>query len=204
MASPAGLCEDFQELKLSLEVYKRALSKEMTDQDNLYKVIQDTIHHAVETALLKSVDIQALREQMSGLCHTSFDVPAPLVDWAKKEVEIVYQKSTIKCEDPKPFCPPVCDEKSLFNKDTLYHASLCCQAVSTCNTAKFKKFINSRGHHFNEVSMSISRVDCVDRYIIAKQGNVVYMAFESEPSLSRWNEYGSFTTGKVVLYFNSI
>lgn len=168
----------------------------MTDQDTLYKVIQDSIQYAIETAALKSVDVKSLREQMSNLCHKSFDVPTVLTDWAEQQVEKVCSKSVHKCEDPKPCHPLSSNEKPLFTKDTLYHASLCCQAVSTCTVAVFKKFFNGKGHNLKEVSMSISQNrENVDRYIIAKQGNIVYIAFQSEPSLSEWKGHKSFTEG---------
>ena len=52
--------------------------------------------------------------------------------------------------------------------------------------------------------MSIQRENTVDRYIIAKQDNVIYMAFQSEPSLSQWIEHDSFTKGIPVNQTHSL
>lgn len=184
-----GLCEDFQKLKLSLEAFR---STAVSDQDILVKVTQDAIQSTIATAVLKYVDIQSIRDQMYDLCHKTFDVPAELTEWAKEQVEIAYQKSAKKIEDPKPCNPPPPHETPLFNKDTLYHASLCCQAVSN-RKAQHKNFLNERGHNLKEVSMSRSLDQ--NNVVIAKQDNTVYMAFESEPSLSGWKKYESFSEG---------
>ena len=70
------------------------------------------------------------------------------------------------------------------------------------------KFFNNQvtNHLLQEVSMSISsEKKNVDRYIIAKQGNVIYVAFESEPILSWWMDsaYTSFEDGE-YRYYNII
>ena len=49
----------------------------------------------------------------------------------------------------------------LFSKDTIYHASVCCQAVSTCDAGDYQKFFNDKelvpGHSFKAVSFSRSK-----------------------------------------------
>lgn len=187
-----GLSEDFKEAQELLTVQKKVLSKEISDPENVYKIIQDIIKNSIGTALLKSEPIKSIRDQICYLCHTSFDIPPFLHSWAKQEVENANQKN-VQNEDPAPCCFPTVEDKPLFSKDTLYHASLCCQAVSTCTTLNFKKFLNEKGHTLKEVSMSISKED-VDRYIIAKQGNTVYIAFQSKPIISSWSE--DFIEGK--------
>lgn len=179
------------------------LARDIPDQESLYKTIQSTIQECTGSAL-KSVDMQLVRDQMWYLCYTSFDVPTQLRDWAVQEVEKMCD-CVKENEKPKP-CPlPSQDKKPLMTKDTLYHAGLCCQAVSTRTAANFKKFFNGVGHKLDEVSMSISQdKENVDRYIIAKQGNIIYMVFQSEPTLSKWIEgpYESFAIGKTVAQAN--
>lgn len=172
---------------------------DIRDQESLYKTIQSTIQGCTESAL-KSVDIQLVRDQMWYLCYTSFDVPTQLRDWAVQEVETMCDGMK-ENEKPKP-CLPSQDKKPLMTKDTLYHAGLCCQAVSTHTAANFKRFFNGVGHKLDEVSMSRSQdKENVDRYIIAKQDDIVYMAFQSEPTLSKWIEgpYGSFANGIALI-----
>lgn len=142
---------------------------------------------------------QLVRNQMWNLCYTSFDVPAQLREWAIEVVDIMCKS----VEELVPSCRvAIEDKKPLMTKDTLYHAGVCCQAVSTCTAATFKKFFVGVAHGLDEVSMSISQDKAnVDRYIIAKQGDIVYMAFQSEPTLSKWirGPYGSFENGMTTL-----
>jgi hypothetical protein len=184
-----GLCKDFQRLQISLEAFKSTF---VSNPENLTKVTQDAIHSAITAAVLKTEDVNLIRDQMYDLCHTTFDVPADLTDWAKEQVEEECKRMTKKSEDPKPTSAPAPCETPLFNKDTLYHASLCCQAVGN-KKVQYKKFLNEQGHTLKEVSMSSEDQNNV---LIAKQGNTVYFAFESEPSLSKWRKYESFSKGE--------
>ncbi len=164
----------------------------------MYNAIQCTIRGFIESAL-KSESLSLVRDQMGYLCHKSFDVPTQLRDWAMEEVDKV--ATSMKKEEPKPCPTPTIEEKPLLSKDSFYHASVCCHIVSTCNTATFKKALGGTRHNFDEVSMSISQDhENVDRYLIAKHGNTVYMAFQSEPTLSKWMEcnYGSFSNGTLI------
>lgn len=80
-------------------------------------------------------------------------------------------------------------EKPLFCENTVYHASLCCVAVSTRDTSNYKEFFNRDfpNHQFEEASMSISRdKPNVDRYLIARMGRTYFIAFQSEPNFSQW------------------
>ena len=86
---------------------------------------------------------------------------------------------TAKKEDPPP---------SLFSKDILYHAGLCCEGINLAtkpaNPQSF--FRNKKPHHsLTEVSFSQSR-DNITPYLIAKQGDVVYVAFQGTSSVSTW------------------
>lgn len=187
------------ELQQILNVYNKVRSKDISDQDSLHKTMKSTIQKAIENALKSGTDVKAIRTQILYLCRDAFAIPTDLHDWAVTEIEKVLE-SEEKDEVSIPPCLPSKEEKQplCLTKDILYHASLCCQAVSTCDTHTFKPFLNRTGHTLNEVSMSILRdKENVDRYIIAKQGNIVYMAFQSESTLSKWIDgpYGSFSDG---------
>ena len=195
------LCSELNELKNGLGFYNKKLSQGKLDEDSLYKLIQKEIQSAIEEAI-KSEGIDIVREQIKYLCQSSFDIPAKLRDWTIQEVDVLYKtiEKEKKTESVLP-PPPTPEEKPLLSKDTLYHASLCCQAVSTCTAANYQAFFSKavNGHNLKEVSMSISRDrEDVDRYIIAKQENdIVYMAFQSEATLDGWinSSYGSFAEG---------
>ena len=85
-------------------------------------------------------------------------------------------------------------ELPLFCEDAVYHASLCCLAVSTKDATNFKGFFDRDfpNHHFEEASLSQSH----DRYLITKKGNTYFIAFRSEPSFSEWPKlFKSFEHG---------
>ena len=187
-------------LKSNLDTFKQLLASEVSNQDSLYATIQSTIRVRTENAL-KSVESKDVYDQMNYLCNTSFDIPTGVREWAMEEVSKMCE--SLK-ENEAPKVPPVQAEvtKSLMDKDTLYHASVCCRAVSTCTAATLKKYLSGVGHNLDAVSMSISREkESIDRYMIAKQGNIVYMAFQSEPTLSDWikSTYGTFANGMHIM-----
>ena len=199
------LSGEFQVLMSELDVFNRQLSRGVSSSiDHIFQCIKDSSHHAIDNALKAGEDVESVREQMWSMCYTHFKVPSDLCKWTLDEVDVVY-KALLPPESPDPVelvAPsPSKVQPSLFSKNTLYHAGLCSQAVSTCNAGTFMKFFDNQvtNHLLKEVSMSISsEKKNVDRYIIAKQGNVIYVAFESEPTLSRWMEgvYTSFEDGE--------
>lgn len=171
------------------------LEKEISDRETLYRLIRDSIANAIETAL-KSVDIHSVHQQIQYMCHQSFDIPTHLHEWAKQKVDDINTSRKEKKSDvPKPT-----DKRSkpVLTKKSLYHASLCCCAISTCDASNYKEFFDEHDHGLKHVSMSRSKDrDDVDRYIIAMQDDAVYMAFQSEPTLSWWidNSHESFADG---------
>ena len=86
----------------------------------------------------------------------------------------------------------------LFCKDTIYHASVCCQAVSTYSAGDYQKYFKNRelvpGHTFKAVSFSRSKNE---NFLIALKGeSTYYFAFKGRLSLSDWAEdYKSFNEG---------
>ena len=100
----------------------------------------------------------------------------------------------------QPVSAPKEKGESLFCKDTVYHASLCCRLVSDpkVETGNYQSFFKKKevvpGHSFQKVSLSRAKQD---RYLIAQQGDsILYFAFQSEPSLQKWKEqFKSFSEG---------
>ena len=91
----------------------------------------------------------------------------------------------------------------LFCKDTVYHASICSQAISTCTAGDYQKFFKNKelvpGHAFKAVSFSRSRNE--ESFLIAqKDESMFYFAFKGRLSLSDWaKDYKSFNEGKLRL-----
>ena len=171
--------------------------------ESFYQCVQYGIQQAIEKALKAGNEEEAIRNQLWSLCHKDFDVPTNLRDWAMQEVEEICKRTTASMNQtlitPASILPDEKVEPPLFSKDTLYHASLCCHAVSVCTAGNYEVFLNSKSHLLKEASMSISQCkENVDRYIIAKCGNTIFVAFQSEPTLSNWMDspYTSFIDGQ--------
>lgn len=170
--------------------------------DSFYQCVQYAIQQAIEKALKAGNGENVIRNQLWILCHKDFDVPTNLRDWAMQEVEEICKRTVVSMNQilnaPKSLPDEKPVESPLFSKDTLYHASLCCHTVSVCTAGNYEVFLNSKSHLLEEASMSISQCkENVDRYIIARCGNTIFVAFQGEPSLSNWmgNSYTSFING---------
>ena len=118
------------------------------------------------------------------------DVKEKLCDLQYLTTESVYQWSLKKIKD-------------LSFKDTTYHASICCQALTYCTAGDYQKFFKDTqrvpGHSLQAISISCPTPDGKqhERYLIAKQGeSKYYIAFESQPVLSQWpKKCNSFIEG---------
>ena len=199
---PGTETEEFKKLRIELEVYKKALAKEGAPEQALFTCIKESIRQYVKTMLEAGEMVHFLQNQMSLLRCKHLVVPSSLLEWASRVVEDVNSErspnlaAAVAVQSHEQTNPP---EPPLFNKDTVYHASICCHAVSTCHAGNFKHFFDHmvRGHRLEEVSMSVSQGrKNVDRYLIAKQQNIIYIAFQSEATISHWmDKYSSFDDG---------
>lgn len=157
-----------------------------------YKIglLQEAVQDFIENSLKSGTNKESIEAELLELYSKDLLVSNDVYQWALKEVE----GSTPTTKGPTS-APASTDDAErslpLFCKDTLYHASLCCFAVSTCDASTYQGFFNKdySSHCLEEVSLSrsVDRED-VDRYLIARQGGTYYVAFQSEPQLSKWPE----------------
>lgn len=87
---------------------------------------------------------------------------------------------------------------SLFSPDTLYHASLCSLAISEYRDEEsIHRFFGESHHKLCEVSVcQENSSEKLDRYLIARNGDIIYIAFRSEAKLSQWlKKYNTFQIG---------
>ena len=123
-----------------------------------------------------------------------------IYEWAVNELV-----SSDKQPDEPPPLEQEAEEKlpPLFCEDIVHHACLCSLAASTCTAADYRDFFNKKfpEHSLEEASLSRSQDrEDVDRYLIARQGKVYYVAFQSEPLLSDWmKKFSSFEEGNTKL-----
>ena len=78
----------------------------------------------------------------------------------------------------------------LFCKDTIYHAGVCCQAVSMYKAGDYQKFFKNKelvpGHGFKAVSFSRLKEET---FLIAQKGeSTYYFAFKGRLNLSDWTK----------------
>ncbi len=190
------------ELRQKLESLKKFDTNRKGSAESRNTLIQGAVQDFIENCSRSGASRQAIEAELRELYSKDLLVSNDMYQWALKEVEssVAADKGasteSSSSDDAKSSAPP------LFCKDTLYHASLCCFAVSTCDAATYQGFFNKDypSHCLEEVSLSRSegRED-VDRYLITRQGSTYYVAFQSEPQLSLWPEtFTSFEEGEFL------
>ncbi len=188
------------ELKQKLESLKKFDTNRKGSAEHKNAMIQGAVQDFIENSSRSGAGRQAIEAELREVYSKDLLVSNDMYQWALKEVESsvpadkgASTESSSSPDDAKSSVPP------LFCKDMLYHASLCCFAVSTCDVATYQGFFNKDypSHCLEEVSLSRSKDrEDVDRYLIAKQGSTYYVAFQSEPQLSLWPEkFTSFEEG---------
>ena len=170
----------------------------------------------VGKSLTQLHQIAVSQEEIKALLHDLWQVKClvtkSVYHWALQQLLEVFQEEKDLASDsnahnllsPTETCEP------LFSKDTIYHASICCHALTRCNAGDYQKFFNDKelvpGHSFQAVSISRPTPDSNqhERYLIARQGeSKYYIAFESQPHLSQWREkYQSFVEGLSFIILN--
>ena len=189
------------ELKDDLRTYQRAQGRPNATEAVLV-CIKESIEHYIETTLKAgSVKPDDLQAEMHSLCHRDLLVPTSIRSWVLEQVKEIKKRLSGTVALPEsPSQPEPVAEPELFCKDTLYHASICCHVSSSCTPENFKGFLNQQllGHSLEQVSMSIPQdSENVDGYLIAKRENTVYVAFQSDPTLSLWlKKHASFEDGE--------
>ncbi len=123
-----------------------------------------------------------------------------LFEWAIKELrqqstKQVSASSTSIVAETKPKVP------TLYGPSALYHASLCCSAVtSVSNEEEAHRFFREARHKLDQVSVcEENSSEKLDRYLIARNGGIIYVAFQSEAKLSEWpTKYSTFEEGTLI------
>ena len=182
-------------LRQQLELLNNVNMLNQQIEESKSTMIKEHVKHFVETSLRAGASAEDVKKVLSEMYGTDVLVSGEVYEWALSEVSFTTQAACLpqssgsadKEENPPLFC-----------KETLYHASLCCYAVSTRDANTYKDFFNKDfpNHTFEEVSLSLSRDrEQVNRYLIARHGKTYYVAFQSEPLLAQWPNFASFQEG---------
>ena len=148
-----------------------------------------------------------IREKLHELHQKVYLITKPVCEWALKKVEDLTEENFSLLQSTDQSSTDDCPIEPMFSKDTVYHASICCQALASCTAGDYQRFFKDRekvpGHSFEAVSISRpSPGQQHERYLIAKQGeSKYYIAFESQPDLSLWQKkYKSFNEGDQFIH----
>lgn len=146
-----------------------------TDKDSIKTVVFGSLLDYIDGFLrTKSPDFPHLKSHLQALYDKQL-IADPLV------LERVLTQVQVMEDGTKP----------LFNKDVVYHASLCCLAVN--DRMALQRGTCKYGHSFDEVSISCNEKQC---YLIARQGeSTYYIAFKGITDIREWLIYSSFTEG---------
>ena len=182
---------------------------DLQDDSSREKVSQLCVEDYITKSLQSNASIELITEQLQQLCsgglisenlykqalvhHKSHSVLPPTPNTAEASSD----SATVKSVAVEP----------LFNKDTVYHAGICCLAVCTTDARNYQQFFKDKtmvpGHSFTEVSLSGSESE-QDRFLIAQQGkSTIYLSFQCEPLLLEWSKRfkNSFSEGMCLIIF---
>jgi hypothetical protein len=193
-------------LKKQLEAFK--LTSQMLDPpDGLNTVIERTLQNYIETSLEASLTADTIQEHLNEL-ESLLD--SDMLAWALLELDSIVKRQAPPDAEGKEVAPIVQVQEIAspleagappLTPSILHHASLVCQAVNTCgNTRSVQEFLKQENHEIHEASLSQPLYDDdLDRYLIAKNGSTIYVAFRSKASLKSWQQkYKSFEEGKLI------
>ena len=196
---------EFRSLRDHLGAFQSA-QQSTTDesiQQQTLNVAKYHIQQYIENGLRSGVEASVIKSDMENLCRVHRVLSGELRVWSTSEVDNISRKlSTVSKKQVEELVPRECQKPLLFSKDTLYHASLCCAAISgPVSSDPLFFFRNKRPQHsLTQVSFSQSRDD-ITPYLIARQEDVVYAAFKSNLQVSEWlGGASSFTEGILFVF----
>ena len=186
----------YREIKFQLELLCKTFQSSSSSEakESAITLIKDQMQMFIENSLSAGLDNAKVKSEIDALCYKEPVVPSILLEWVNEEFEEQsIKQAQMSARQVSQFVkvPANNDGLSLFNKDTLYHAGLCCEAVSTCMTEdEIGVFFNTKSpmHNFEEVSLS--KNVCVQPYLITKQGNKIYVAFKGSTFIAEYDRIG--------------
>lgn len=185
--------EEYHTLKEELNVLSSSLKKGSDSNIELSAIalMKDKIRQYIKKAEKAGIEMSHIEEDLDSL-RTELIIPTTLWSWTKEEVAEAKQRLTKEMSavsQQSTIVQPTIPKASLFSKEILYHASLCCAAVNTATPMNAHSYFRDKNpcHEFTEVSFSQNK-DNIAPYLIARNCNVLYVAFQSTPSLSKWTD----------------
>jgi GTP-binding protein EngB required for normal cell division len=191
---------EYQELKIQLQAYSAALNS--ASDENIGRgavdVIKDQVRQYIDKASKSGIPLIQIESGLKCLCDQVV-IPTILWPWVQQELAEAKERASNEAS-AMPLLPiikkPPTPESPLFCKDTLYHASLCCVAISDRNNANVHTYFQNKNpnHSFTEISFS-QHSERITPYLIAVQEDILYVAFRGTQSIDEWVDCTSFDEG---------
>jgi hypothetical protein len=188
-----------ESLASGLNTQLQHLMKMPSSDETKMIIVKDLIQDFLRKSTQSNVSKEEMKERLASVYGSELLFSKEVYEWALEMIASIPDVSTTK-SSPDSSEEESEVEKPLFCEDTVYHASLCCVAVNSRDSTNYKSFFEKDYPHcLEEVSMSSCR-DRVDRYLIARKEKTYFIAFQSEPSFSKWLElFTSFEQGQSPL-----
>ena len=122
-----------------------------------------------------------VRKKLKDLFEKDFLIPnEEIVQYGLSEVE---KYGHVTCVEKSTLSEQCIKSQPIFCKENIFHACLCCEAVSKYRHENIREFFENelKQHKIEEVSMSLS-----NHYLIAKCQNTFIIAFTGEKSFASW------------------
>ena len=210
----ANCCSQLQasflaKLKLTLEGLKNSECDNEAERKSVDDALKIVIRGFISNSQKSSSSLDHVKAHLIQLHKDECLITNPsLFNWAEQYATDLYKESLHEEElsSTNILSSSHSEKPPLFSKPVVYHASLCCRAVTTCDAGDYQKFFKDRtkvpGHSFSHVSISRSKQD---RFLIATQEGeesiIYYFAFQGELSLEQWpKRFRSFKDGKFNNY----
>lgn len=186
-----------KKLHSQLEAFHSLPIESEEDEQLKSRNIKKALSSFIKTAVQSRISMDSIKKVLAGMYSNDLLVDSTCYEWALEQIAFT-EKNLASVEGTNEH-EAVESLPNLFNEDTVYHACLCSLATSTCTAANYKDFFNNKFPNHSLEAASISRSqdkEDVDRYLIARQEKVFYVAFKSEPLLSDWmKKFSSFEKG---------
>lgn len=144
-----------------------------------------------------SVPKQQLSELLHKLCYVEMVIPSKLHHWSSVMLEEITQSQSADASvGTNEAVAPLQPDKKSFSEAIVRNCLILAHVVAQ---EEYKKFLESSGHDFDELSVSRQPRDLeLERYAIAKRerDKELYIAFRGEPDFKAWQKTGIISEGK--------
>ena len=144
-------------LELKLQAIQHTESEDRQDAEACEEMHKVLVKKFLNQSLQSGASLKDVESTLHELHRRKYLISKSILQWAiLKASEFFTEENDLAhatmSDMPSPQSPAEVTEPALFCKDTVYHAGLCCQAVTTCTAGDYQKFFKDvSGHSFQAV-----------------------------------------------------